>query len=607
MPEGPSLYHYAKKIIFPRPVPSTYTTATHPNELLHIPCVAEQTAEPTGDFTVGYLLRSVGATHLLIYAHPNSVDMGMVYHDLKFVGQKANVDVLLFEYTGYGLAKGEITPDTVNTDMASAYYFARRYLHVPANRMIIGGRSIGAAPAARLCSLLCGPDAPTLLVMQCPFTTLSECIHSFAVEGAASVANYLGYNWFRTIDLIADVECPVALHHGTIDRIVPIAHSYALREKRISAAQPRVTFVYSEEGKGHNNLSKSRLISILQDVVETEGLPPLQTRWPSCFVAHMPLYPHLFVKDGATLHATAALWKERYSLEPIVRSRDTYYTILTASVCIFTMKIAHFWQLYSDVYRHHSKSAEGVERIPKREFIARCTAVYGSPLGIHLAVPASPNERMAAIVFGSNVLAERWGDFDTGWDFDSDLHEQDPCLTVMELTPTEHLIQLIGQGIATAPDLLDSGDVRCFLHPDIVSSIQQECERIVASISDELSATLADLFASFPSCHSILMSRKTCSVLSTCRSFAEESFADLWEWLRPYSTAQDQLSLFKHEVPWDYYLFKGRALAKRHRWTRDIDWTESSAMMNEMKLVSDIYAFFRDYHLPLSTNALLIR
>lgn len=484
-----------KSMIFPRPTPATFSAATHADTLLHLPCVDPDTLLETGRFTNAYLFRQPASTHLIIYAHPNAVDIGIMHDEMRHLSRQVPADVLSFEYSGYGLTKCEITEASVSADMVSAYQFVRHYLGTPAPRIILCGRSIGAAPAAQLAASLPATETPSLLVMQCPFTALSECITEFS-QNAVTIANFLGYNLFRTIDLIADVRCPVVLHHGTHDTTVPILHSYTLRQRRDAAARPCVTYFHQEDGKGHNNLSLSLLIQIIQGSVVAEGLAPLGTPWPSCLVARSPLYPHLFPSGNRKepLRLVQRQWRQTFNLGRFLHSRKSLYALLTASVCSYAVKVSHAWQTYSAVVRRNARNTSaatsptaasslsnssthssarrhrsgggggigsggggggsaGDRRCSKEEFIARCLACWGSPLGVYAPV-AGLSRTADALVFGAYVPPGKWDTFDIGWHFST--RPAGPMLTVAELPATPGLLWAIQKILSSAPELLSN-------------------------------------------------------------------------------------------------------------------------------------------------------
>lgn len=447
------------------------------------------------------------AAQVLLYAHPNAVDVGMLYNEMSYLSQMAGVHVLAFEYTGYGptdtasTADGDgsasatggggggvgksnssssttitttpaagashtggtaasnsscsssavgnaagsgggaaqpslISEQTIQRDARSAYYFVLRHLRVPPERIVLCGRSIGAAPMAWLAASLPPALVPSLVVLQCPFTALSAC-----VDSVSSLANFLGYNWFRTIDVIARVSCPVVLHHGACDDVVPAHHSWQLKAARDAARPPLATTLCIEEEKEHNNLGRACLVRLLRTHFKRERTPLFRSpgecqRLLDAFVAHPPLYDALLgwtagggpgsrssgsrgSSAGNSFASSASLslgWQPAAPAVPWVavarhwrgtagvlrhylHSPGELYKLLTMSVCGFTVHCARAWQLYQALHRLSDGGGggtaggelDGTLRVYKAEFIRQCAASWGSPVGIHVSTVADAN------------------------------------------------------------------------------------------------------------------------------------------------------------------------------------------------------------------------
>ncbi|KAG5505639.1 hypothetical protein JIQ42_08405 [Leishmania sp. Namibia] len=588
---------FVKSIIFPRPKVATYDTSTRPNKLVHIPLVDPHRHIENGLFTYGYLLVSPKATHVLLYAHPNAVDIGIAYKELRYVSKEASVSVLLFEYSGYGLTHTPITEASIHQDTLSAYLFLRRYFGVPANRVILCGRSLGASPAAFLAAFLPPLLCPCLLILQCPFTALSECINEFS-QNAVSIANFLGYNWFRTIDIITDVRCPVVLHHGTHDTTVRIDHSYTLQRARDTATKPCVTYLYQEDGKGHNNLSSATLVRIIRERVVTESLLPLSLHHSKLFLANAPVYERLFCDDSglgfATLSDAVASWLARLSLHVCAPPLDQLYVLLTASVCVFMMECARAWQVYCALIKQNMCGEAAHERCTKDVFIRRCLACRGSPLAVHVAVESLGSTREVRC-FGFTTCR------------DALLHApalyltncNEPLLSVLEIGVTPGLLSCMRRCLTTAPNLLEDEEMPCFVQQDVVCAVQLECERAVAFLTDDDKQRLCALLKDMDSGFSDSLTSKAYERLrrspSASSQMSSESFEELREWLRPWTCASGAaVHALAQEVPWDDYLLRGRSVARQRVLNESMSWEECCQAMEESEVVLQIYTLFQD-------------
>ncbi|KPA75653.1 serine peptidase putativeserine peptidase Clan SC Family S9D [Leptomonas pyrrhocoris] len=588
---------FIKSIIFPRPRESSYDTTSHPHELVHIPLVDPATQAENGSFTCGYLFTQPKATHVLLYAHPNAIDIGMSYKELRHVAREACVNVLLFEYSGYGLSSTPITESSIHQDTLSAYLFVRRHLHIAANRIILCGRSIGASPVAFLAAALPPSEKPCLLILQCPFTALSECINEFS-QNAVSIANFLGYNWFRTIDVIAAVECPVALHHGTHDTVVRIAHSEKLQQARDTASKPRVTYLYREDGKGHNNLSSAMLVRILAERVESEQAASLNLRIPKVLLANPPIYDQFFCDESgepyAFLDEAIANWSSNFSLHRCAAPLDRLYSVLTASVCAFTMQCARSWQIYCGLVKRNACGDAVEERYSKEEFLRRCLACWGSPLGIHISVERFHRTQEIRL-FGFATCRDALLDAPAFYSMQC----TEPLLSVLEIAISPSLLSCMRRCLSTAPGMLDGDRIPCFVQCDAVEAIQLECERAVGFLAPEDRHRICALMKDFATnCETTISTKARERLLLTPAKYlgpGAESFEEIREWLRPWTSARaTAIHALAQEVPWDDYLLRGRSLACRHTLNENMSWAECNRAMEESRVVLDIHCFFQE-------------
>eukprot|EP00796_Vickermania_ingenoplastis_P002123 gene2123-1299_t len=339
-----SITTYANSYVFQPPNPSTYTTSAVQGHfpLLHIPLLDRKTLKPIGRAVHAILHLHDEAKFLVIYAHPNAVDIGQVGVDLKKLSEASKVNVLAFEYTGYGLGLGRPPPpseEETYLNVSSAYFFARSVLKVPRSAIVLVGRSLGSAVVAYLAANLPGPEveqrldvlagasppppspspggaAPPLsssdlpglplVVLQCPFTSIVDCA-TYATHwvGGIVAKGALGGDILNTRDRILKIRCPIAFHHGKEDRLVPYEHSRQMFEDRAKAAIPLTSYAYYEEGRAHNNLSRHCLERILEERLSDDGRPALNTQYPQWMAANHPLFSNYFPLSAAPQRSTA--------------------------------------------------------------------------------------------------------------------------------------------------------------------------------------------------------------------------------------------------------------------------------------------------------------
>jgi fermentation-respiration switch protein FrsA (DUF1100 family) len=182
--------------------------------------------------------RRPAAAHVLFF-HGNG---GNISHRLVQARElaEAGLDVLLFDYRGYGRSTG--TPDEAGTyrdaRAARAALLAQPGTHAAA--ILYLGESLGGAVATELALA----DPPAGLVLQSTFTS----VRMMARLHYPVVPSVLVPDAYPTLERIARVRCPVLILHGDRDDIVPIGHGQALFAA--AAGNKRLEIV---PGAGHND------------------------------------------------------------------------------------------------------------------------------------------------------------------------------------------------------------------------------------------------------------------------------------------------------------------------------------------------------------------
>lgn len=140
-------------------------------------------------------------------------------------------DVLLIDYRGYGDNVGRPTERHQARDARSVWRFACDVLHIPAERIVVFGESIGGGVGVRLVSEVCrAGTVPAGLILQATFTSMLDVVSQFFPRVLARI--FL-IDRYPSIKRIAHVAAPLLAIHGTNDRLIPIELG-----RRLFAAAP---------------------------------------------------------------------------------------------------------------------------------------------------------------------------------------------------------------------------------------------------------------------------------------------------------------------------------------------------------------------------------
>lgn len=183
--------------------------------------------------------RTSSLGHVLL-CHGNAGNVGDRVLHAKLLTD-AGLDVLLFDYRGYGRSTGRASEHGTYRDARAARDTLLAEPGVDPARVLYVGESLGGAVALELAL----KHPPAGVVLQSTFTSVREMarVHYPFVPAAAVPDAY------PSLRLIRELRAPLLVLHGDRDDIVPSAQGQALFD---AAPEPKRMQVF--EGVGHNDL-----------------------------------------------------------------------------------------------------------------------------------------------------------------------------------------------------------------------------------------------------------------------------------------------------------------------------------------------------------------
>ncbi len=137
----------------------------------------------------------------------NRVGSVQVFHELR-------LDVLIFDYRGYGRSAGSPTEKGTYLDAEAAWDYVTRTRKVPPERIVVFGRSLGGAVAAHLAK----ERNPRALVLEATFTSVAEV---GAAHYPCLPVRLLARFDYAAAEYVKEAKCPVLVIHSPDDEIVP--------------------------------------------------------------------------------------------------------------------------------------------------------------------------------------------------------------------------------------------------------------------------------------------------------------------------------------------------------------------------------------------------
>ena len=174
----------------------------------------------------------------VLFCHGNA---GNISHRLDSIRllHSLGLQVLIFDYRGYGLSEGKPSEAGTYRDADAAWRYLREDRGLAASGIIILGRSLGAAIAADLASR----TRPGAVILESAFTSVPDL--------AAGIYPWLPVRWlsryrYDNLGKLARVGSPLLLVHSRDDEIIPFAHGERLFAR---AREPKA---FLELRGGHN-------------------------------------------------------------------------------------------------------------------------------------------------------------------------------------------------------------------------------------------------------------------------------------------------------------------------------------------------------------------
>ena len=161
----------------------------------------------------GWHIPAPDARFTVLFCHGNG---GNIMHALDAVGlfHEIGLSCLVFDYRGYGNSEGRPSEAGTYLDVRAAFDWLTQVKRIPAERIILCGRSLGGAVAAHLA----GETRPAALAVEGAFTSYPDIGAWFYPY--MPVRQFARFR-YDTLAHIKRARCPVMVVHSKDDELVP--------------------------------------------------------------------------------------------------------------------------------------------------------------------------------------------------------------------------------------------------------------------------------------------------------------------------------------------------------------------------------------------------
>jgi len=189
----------------------------------------------------GWFIPSSEGEFTLLWFHGNAGNISHRLQNIRLLHEKVKTHIFIIDYRGYGRSEGRVSEAGTYKDAEAAFHYLQNQKDIASKRIVLFGRSLGAAVAAHLAVR----EDALALILESPFSSIREMakvVFPFLPIGPFLRTQY------DVLGNIKQARQPVLVLHGDQDDIVPFALG-----KKVFEAAPEPKEFYTIRGADHNN------------------------------------------------------------------------------------------------------------------------------------------------------------------------------------------------------------------------------------------------------------------------------------------------------------------------------------------------------------------
>lgn len=187
----------------------------------------------------------------------NRVDSIDVFHRL-------GISVFIIDYRGYGRSEGTRSLDGTALDALAAWKWLTEERAVPADDIVVFGRSIGGAVAMQLMRHI----QPRALILESTFSSMPDLVR---VDFLVPLARFVIGDVFNSVEVAQALDVPVLCIHSSGDKIVPYRYGKRLYD---AIASEEKAFVDIHGGHNEGYFESYDIYAPALDAFFTEHFGP---------------------------------------------------------------------------------------------------------------------------------------------------------------------------------------------------------------------------------------------------------------------------------------------------------------------------------------------
>ncbi|CAF1213376.1 unnamed protein product [Rotaria sp. Silwood1] len=244
-----SLYGLQDALLYQPNEPDTARTIVLTPEIYQLPYEIIIIETSDNEKLHGYLIKQNNHSdqcETLIFFHGNAGNIGHRLQNAHLLYQACNINILLFDYRGYGKSTGRPSESGLYIDAQAVYDYVRKRTDLNQEKIFFFGRSLGGAVALHLASHLA--ETNTTLPLYCiilenTFTSIPDMAKKlFQFFLLDYIPTWCYKNVFASIKKIRHIKVPILFLSGAQDELVPSQMMQKLHEESTSLKKQFIIF-----------------------------------------------------------------------------------------------------------------------------------------------------------------------------------------------------------------------------------------------------------------------------------------------------------------------------------------------------------------------------
>lgn len=197
----------------------------------------------------------------ILYSHGTAENIyTATEYVLKNLYIRFNINLLTYDYPGYGFTAGRATEDNCNESLKAVVEYAINQLGFDRKNIILLGYSLGTGVVIDYVSK---NDWESPIILVSPYKSIARIKYDYPY-----IDSFMLKYGFRSIDKMKSIKCPVKIFHGEDDNIIYTNHGKELYDA-LPNKQITPTWVKKAD---HYNILEKVFENALGDVLEVIGI-----------------------------------------------------------------------------------------------------------------------------------------------------------------------------------------------------------------------------------------------------------------------------------------------------------------------------------------------